>query len=63
MKQQGINVSLRSIEQELLERDTRDAERTICPLKPALDAIVIDTTDFSIEEVLAKVMTDLPMCS
>ncbi|MCH9644643.1 MAG: (d)CMP kinase [Gammaproteobacteria bacterium] len=63
LKQQGINVSLRNIEQDLLERDTRDAERAICPLKPALDAVVIDTSDMTIAEVLAKVMADLPMCS
>jgi len=41
---------------DLKERDRRDSERTISPLKPAEDAIVIDTTDLTIEQVVAQVL-------
>lgn len=41
---------------ELLERDTRDKTRTAAPLVPASDAILIDTTPLSIEEVLTNIM-------
>jgi len=37
-------------------RDRLDSEREVAPLRPAEDAIVIDTTDLTVEEVLAKVM-------
>ncbi|MDH4224917.1 MAG: (d)CMP kinase [Deltaproteobacteria bacterium] len=39
----------------LRERDKRDAEREIAPLKPAVDAIVVDTSTLSFEEVLKDI--------
>ena len=41
---------------EIEERDERDMGRKNAPLKPAIDALLIDSTDFSIEEVLDKVI-------
>lgn len=52
----GINVSLRDIQEDLLERDRRDSARSVSPTKPAADAIVIDTTDKSIDAVYDVVM-------
>jgi len=40
----------------LSERDARDSERSISPLKPADDAIIIDTTHLNKAEVMAQVM-------
>lgn len=56
LQDQGINVSLRDIQEDLLERDRRDKERVISPTKPAADAIIIDTTALDIEEVFSLVM-------
>ena len=57
LQEQGINVSLHDILQDLRERDARDARRKVSPLKPAKDAIIIDTTDVSIDEVLQQILT------
>ena len=51
LKQQGIGVSLESLLKELAERDKRDANRGVAPLKPAADAIIVDSTALSIQEV------------
>ena len=56
LKQQGINVSLRHIEQELIKRDERDTTRAISPLKPASDVLMIDTTEMAIDQVLSRVI-------
>lgn len=42
---------------EIKERDERDRNRAVAPLVPAADALVIDSTDLSIEEVIEKVLT------
>lgn len=52
----GIDAILRDLLQDLSERDARDSERSISPLKPADDAIVIDTTHLNKVEVMAQVM-------
>jgi CMP/dCMP kinase len=44
-----------SVLQELRERDRRDRTRSESPLKPAADAIIIDSTDLSLDEVVARV--------
>lgn len=48
----GISVTYEAVLVGMQERDTRDAERETAPMKPADDAIVIDTGDMNIEEVL-----------
>lgn len=39
---------------QLRERDARDSERAAAPMKPAADALVLDTSDMSIEQVVAR---------
>ena len=56
LKQNGIDASLPRLIQDIEERDERDMNRTESPLKPADDAIVIDSSDMSIEQVVKKVM-------
>ncbi len=41
---------------DLQSRDKRDAERTVAPMKPAADAVHIDSTHMSIEQVMAQVL-------
>jgi cytidylate kinase len=52
----GVSVNLQHILGELAERDARDSERSVSPLRPAADAITIDTTTLSINNVVAEVM-------
>lgn len=56
LKEKGVPARLPDVLQELLIRDKRDKERAIAPLMPAEDAILIDTTGLSIEQVLASVL-------
>ena len=56
LRGQGVDVTLDRIREELRQRDERDAQRAVAPLRPADDAYVVDTTDISIEEVLAEVL-------
>jgi cytidylate kinase len=56
LKQQGIDVSLDGLFAEIEKRDARDKERSVSPLVPAHDAIVLDTTQMPIESVFATVM-------
>jgi cytidylate kinase len=53
----GQNVSLEDVESDLHNRDTIDSTRTIAPLKKADDAVYVDTTNMSIEEVVNKVLS------
>jgi cytidylate kinase len=56
LKSNGINVSLREVVEELVKRDTRDAARTHAPLKPAEDAILVDTSGLTIGQVFDNVL-------
>lgn len=54
LKNQGIDANITQITQDIQERDERDTGRKTAPLKPADDAIVIDTSDLDIQEVCRK---------
>lgn len=56
LKGLGQSVSLQSLFSEMAERDARDRNRAVCPLVPALDAVVIDTSDLSIPQVFDRVL-------
>jgi cytidylate kinase len=43
----GISASLHGLCEEIQERDRRDTERAVAPLKPAVDAVVVDTSEVS----------------
>jgi cytidylate kinase len=53
----GENSSLEIVLADLKKRDEIDTHRTISPLKPAEDAIIIDTENFSLEQVVDKIYT------
>jgi cytidylate kinase len=55
LKERGISVNLRRLYGEIKERDERDSRRKLSPLKPADDAVIVDTTDISIEDVIKKI--------
>lgn len=52
----GVDVNIDALLEEIKARDERDMNRATAPLKPAVDAQLIDTTGLSIEEVLEMVM-------
>ena len=52
----GKNASLPDLLEEIRARDDRDMSRAVAPLRPADDAIVIDSTDMGIEEVTSAVL-------
>jgi cytidylate kinase len=56
LKDKGIDVNLPALVEELRQRDERDMNRQTAPLKPADDAIIIDTTTLTIEQVIEQVM-------
>jgi cytidylate kinase len=56
LKKAGIDGSLDGLFAEISARDERDRHRSISPLVPAKDAVVIETTDLGIVEVFDKVM-------
>lgn len=56
LKAKGLDVTLATLLEEIQARDARDASRAVAPLKPAEDAVVIDTTRMSIDDVVGKVL-------
>jgi cytidylate kinase len=56
MKKEGYEVSLKSIQQEMVKRDHQDSTRTHNPLKKAPDAIAVDTTSDSATLVARKLL-------
>ncbi|MEO8743027.1 MAG: (d)CMP kinase [Lysobacteraceae bacterium] len=60
LKDKGVSVNLSDLLREILARDARDAERVVAPLKPADDAVLIDTTDVPVERVVERVLALLP---
>jgi len=56
LKEKGIDANLPDLVDELEARDKRDSERTAAPLKAADDAVLLDTTEMSIDEVVNQVL-------
>ncbi|WP_329922347.1 (d)CMP kinase [Stenotrophomonas geniculata] len=61
LKDKGVSVNFDDLLREIMARDARDAQRTVAPLKPADDAVLIDTTGIGIADVVARVMDLLPV--
>lgn len=61
LKDKGVSVNFDDLLREIMARDARDAQRTVAPLKPADDAVVIDTSGIGIDAVVAKVVDLLPV--
>jgi cytidylate kinase len=56
LKEKGLGANIQSLLQEIQERDARDLSRVSAPLKPAADAIMLDTTELSIEQGVERVL-------
>jgi CMP/dCMP kinase len=55
LRKAGIAANIAALREEIRERDVRDRSRSVSPLKPADDAVTIDTTELPVESVLARV--------
>lgn len=55
LKAKGIACDLHEITEDIVERDRRDSTREIAPLKQAEDAVLLDSSDMSIAEVVAAI--------
>jgi cytidylate kinase len=53
--EKGFNATLAGVEQEVSARDQKDRTRVVSPLEPAYDAVVLDTTEIGIDQVVKKV--------
>ncbi len=56
LRLKGFDVNIRQLFEEITLRDQRDAGRSVSPLKPAEGAILLDTTDLAIEQVVSEVL-------
>ncbi len=59
LKRQGLEVNMRTLLQELEERDKMDSERKHSPMIPAVDSVIIDTTNLDPEGVVKEIKTYL----
>lgn len=61
LKESGIlgDETLSSIQKEIEERDYQDSHREIAPLKPADDAVIVDSSDLSMEEEIRMILSHL----
>ncbi len=56
LKDKGIDVNLAAVSRDIVDRDRRDSERSVAPLKPAEDARILDSSAKPIEEVVQTVL-------
>ena len=56
LREKGMDVSLEDVERELEERDRKDSAREHSPLRRAPDAILVDTTNLSVEEQVERIV-------
>ena len=56
LKDKGIDVSLAALSRDIEDRDRRDSERSVAPLRPAEDARILDSSDQSIAAVTETVL-------
>jgi len=60
LKEKGVSVNFTSLLHEIAARDERDANRAVAPLRPASDALFLDSTGRSIGEVVQQVLALVP---
>ena len=56
LEEKGISCNIEEIEKDIIERDRRDMTREIAPLRQADDAVLVDASHMTIEEVADRIM-------
>ncbi|EAT13121.1 (d)CMP kinase [Bermanella marisrubri] len=59
LQEKGVDADIEKILMDIQARDERDMNREVAPLRPAEDALVVESTNMSIEQVLDVVITEL----
>ena len=57
LREQGVDANLDALYRDLAERDARDAQRSVSPLKAAEDAVTVDSTAMDIPAVMARILS------
>jgi len=57
LRKRGLHVNFETLLQEMKERDTRDSTRSVAPSKPASDAIILDSSTYSIDEIVDHIFS------
>lgn len=55
--EKGMECDFQKIEEDIIQRDNRDMNREIAPLKQAEDAVLVDSSDLTIEEVMERIIS------
>ena len=56
LQEKGIDCNLEEIQKDIEERDERDMNRAVSPLKQAEDAVLVDSSDMTIEQVVSRIL-------
>lgn len=56
-QERGIQTDFEQLKKEIMERDKKDSQRQVAPLKAADDAVLLDTTDLTTDQVIEKIKT------
>lgn len=57
LQDKAISANLHDVELDLVERDARDEGRLVAPLKPAPDAVIIDATNLTVDEIIERIIS------
>lgn len=57
LQEKGVECDLKKIEEDIILRDKQDMSRKISPLKQADDAVLLDSSDLGIDEVVEKIIS------
>ena len=56
LESRGFSLPLSAVKEEICQRDEKDSSREVAPLMPAADAYIIDTTNLTVDEVVASIV-------
>jgi cytidylate kinase len=58
LEEQGVCIPLKTLERDILLRDSHDSGRSLAPLRRAKDALALDTTELKVEEVVQAIVEE-----
>ena len=58
MKEKGFGATLAALVEDIRSRDERDMNRDVAPLRPADDALVVDSTSLTVTEVVDRILDE-----
>ncbi|ARB46342.1 (d)CMP kinase [Alloalcanivorax xenomutans] len=58
LKEKGFDATLAALVEDIRTRDERDMKRSVAPLKPAEDALELDSTDLTVDQVVARILDE-----